>query len=262
MMQRASVRLLGVAVVAIVAGVAHAEATLASEADASDAQVLSRLEARVAHAPHDADAQFNLGRHYAAADALGHAILSFERAQRAAPRDRQIDDALALARAEASRRRADAAGSAVMVQGESPRIARWRFFGGVPAPAYGAALVLGAWLACGAFVLARRSVGTRRDLAAWATGAAAVTALVGAAGWLGATWTAADVRPGVIVAAEPRWRDAPDELATARRSPNLYTGGVVELGEARDAWQEVVLVDRSRGWVARDVVVPIATSRR
>lgn len=223
---------------------------------------LAWLQERVAEAPHDADALYNLARRYAEQDALGVAILQLERAHRAAPRDRGIDDALAIARAEASRRRAEAVGSAVMVEGESPRIARWRFFGGLQVGVYAATLLLGVWLACGALVLARRSAGTRRDLAGWAVGAGVLSALIGAIGWVGATWTAAEVTPGVVVVAEPRWRDAPDDLAPARRSPNLYEGGVVELGETREAWQELLLVDGTRGWVALDEVVPIATSRR
>lgn len=251
-------------------GAAPQRASASAQVSATTTQAPSAeaLEARLAEAPHDADAAFSLGVVRARAGELGPAILWLERAHRLEPTDRQIEDALTLARAEAHARRNEAAGNAVIVEGAPRGVDRWRFFGGLRRPVYATALLIGLWsLTLGAWRF-RSAQGARRDAWAVAASAGAIAALVGGGLWAGSAWTAATVQPAVVLNETPAWRDAPDALARATRDPNLYEGGIVLLVDERDGWRAIELVDGDRGWVRADEVAPVseapqaATSRR
>ena len=73
---------------------------LAEDATEAAATEAAALEARVEGAPHDARAQLAYGIGQAQAGNLGASIVAFERARLAAPRDRDVEDALLVAHRE------------------------------------------------------------------------------------------------------------------------------------------------------------------
>lgn len=217
------------------------------------------LNAHIEAAPDDADALFNLGLLEARQGNVARAILWLERAKLAAPLDREIEDVLTAARAEARKQRALGSESKVFMEGESSAVGWWRFFRALPEAWARAALLIAAW--CWAVaVLVRRRIGapsTARDLLLVVAIAVALVGLVAAGLVAGRAWTARDVAAAVVVAGDPRMRTAPDELAIARRDEDLYAGGIVRVTDERGRWLEVELVDGDRVWVDASTVEAI-----
>lgn len=231
------------------------------------AQALDReaLEQRVAEAPHDARAWLALGIERANAGELGASIAALEQGRVAAPRNREIEDALLVAHREARSRQAENAGAGGFIAGEPSEIRRWRFFTQFRTGVFAWLCLLGSWTAAAAaFGAARDPVGprSRRD-GLWVLACAAgLVALGAAAMWQGAARTTSAVSPAVVVDASPRWREAPDLLARPQRDVGLYEGAVVSALEIRSSWVHVSTAEGSSGWVKRGEVTTIATSRR
>lgn len=219
---------------------------LASDADAS---------------PYDPDLAFNAALALARADRVGEAVLYIERALALAPLDRGIQDTRLIVQREARARRIEAAGSRTLTEGEPPGVTRWRFFALLPTGTY-AGLVLGAsWLCFGLLAVRRRTrPGGWRD--GLAVGAAfALLVLVGAGSmWAGRAFTARHTEPAVVVAADPRFRDAPDELSRPRNHADLYEGGVVLIRDRRDEWVQIELVGGDLVWVDRAIARPLVAA--
>lgn len=205
-------------------------------------------------APLDPDAALNAGVLLARADRLGEAAYYLERARALAPLDRDAEDALTQLHGEARRRRAQAATGSTFTEGEPEAVKRWRLFAGVSSDALAVSLAAGVWAWFGA-LLARRRVTkpAARDALAVVASVGALTAVIAGAGWWGRA-IATRVRPAVVLAADPRLRDAPDELSRARRDPNLYEAAVVVIREDRGDWRRVELVDGAQVWVTADAL--------
>ncbi len=229
---------------------------------AVDDALIAELDAHVAAEPRDADAAMNLGIAHARRGALGEAVYRLEMARLVAPRDRDIQDALALTHQRARMERASAMPNLTIVEGEPESMAWWRFFRAFGPAAWAFTLLGGSWLWAGS-VLARRRLQRQglRDVAL-------VTALIGllavgagVALWAGRLVTGARIVPAVVVASEPAYREAPDELSPRRRHPNLYEGAVVLQVEERGTWRLLDLADGTRVWVDDDTARPITSPR-
>jgi hypothetical protein len=214
------------------------------------------LHDRLDDAPFDADALFNVGLAEARAGRVSHAILALERARIAAPMDREIEDVLLAARAEARRRRASEQASGTFVEGEPPGIAWWRFFRAIPASWTMGALWALVWLGSMALVYRRttRPGTTPYDVATVFAVASLVGASVAGSYAVGRTSTETIVVPAVVTSDAPRVRLAPDELASEHPDRDLYPGAVVRVLEERGVWQELELADGDRVWVLPGVV--------
>ncbi len=220
--------------------------TMSNVALAQGADAAALAEAR----PTDPDAAFNAGLAAAHADSLGWATLWLERAHRLAPLDREIEDALQAVRREARRVRAEESATRSYVEGEAPALYWWRFLAPFQPARCGlgflvlstlASLLIGAGLRAD-----RRAV--RETLVALGVAAFALAGLTGAA-WVARVQLEARVVPAVVVAEAPRARSAPDDLATARRLPELYSGAVVTVVERRGSHTHVALVSGQTVWV-------------
>ena len=235
---------------------------LAEDGTEAAAMEAAALEARVQSAPHDAKAQLAYGIGQAQAGNLGASIVAFERARLAAPRDRDVEDALLVAHRESRRRQAETAGAGGFVAGEPAEIGRWRFFTRFRMSTFAWLTLLSAWCAVGAaFAAQRRETG--RD-ALWVTATLATFIALGSAFmWRGAHQVRSTIAPAVVVDATPRWREAPDRLARPTSDVGLYEGAVVAAIEIRASWVHVRTADGSSGWIAADEVALVApTSRR
>ena len=211
--------------------------------------------------PTDPDRAFNAGLAAARADDIGGALLYLERARAYAPMDREIRDTVALVRREAGRRRAELWSSDKLTQGQPAPLYWWHFFRSLP-------LMLVVSLLFGASVVAvllivlrsRMSAGGRRD-AVTVFAALAVFLCINASVWIiAAQRVASRVDPAVIVAATPTWRDAPDDLAAARRGPEVYTGALVLIRESRPGWHRVELADGEKVWMRDDTTTRVLAS--
>lgn len=249
---------LAVCMMALVAGcVRGAPASVSDDVRITD-ELVQGLRLRVAAEPRDADAALNLGIALAHRGALGEAVYHLETARLIAPRDRDIQDALALTHRQARMERADAMPNLTIVEGEPESMAWWRFFRGFGAGAWAWTLLAGSWL-WGIAMLARRALVRQapRDVALVAALLGAVAAAIGAGLWIGRWYTGTRIIPAVVVSDEPVYREAPDELSPRRRQPNLYEGVVALQVEARDGWRMLELADGARVWVDDATARPI-----
>ncbi|MCB9506288.1 MAG: hypothetical protein H6698_00155 [Myxococcales bacterium] len=223
------------------------------EVSAAAADVDAAIAA-AATAPLDPNAALNAGVLLARADRLGEAAYYLERARALAPLDRDAEDALTQLHGEARRRRAQATSGSSFTEGEPEAVKRWRLFAGVSTDVLAVSLAVGVWAWFGA-LLARRRVTKPavRDALAVVASVGALTAAIAGAGWWGRA-IATRVRPAVVIAADPRLRDAPDELSRARRDPNLYEAAVVVVREDRGDWRRVELVDGAQVWVTAEAL--------
>lgn len=229
---------------------------------AVDDAMVSALEARVAAEPRDADAALNLGIAHARRGALGEAVYRLEMARLIAPRDRDIQDALALTHRRARMERASAMPNLTIVEGEPESMAWWRFFRAFGPAAWAFTLLAGSWLWAAAVVARRRTQRQAlRDVALVTALLGLLAVAAGGALWAGRVVTGVRIVPAVVVASEPAYREAPDELSPRRRHPNLYEGAVVLQVEARGTWRMLELADGTRVWVDDDTARPITSPR-
>lgn len=228
-----------------------------ARAPASDRSADSAVALAIAR-PDDADAALNAGVVLAHEGRLGEAVLYLERALILAPLDRGIQDARAVVQREARSRRIESSGSRTLTEGEPVSVTRWRFFALLPERSYAVVVLTCSWLSFGILLVRRRlrSAGWRDGTAA-AAGLALLVLLSAAALWIGRAVSNRSVEPAVVVAAEPRYRDAPDELSRERPHADLYEGGVVRIVARRGQWTLVELVGGEEVWVAAPVAVPL-----
>lgn len=224
-------------------------AAAAPRAAAADAVALAE------DLPGDASAQFNAGVLLARDHELGRALRYLERARLLRPVDRDIQDARALVSREIRRQRIEAAGSRTITEGEPEAVALWRFFTAVPSVALEWGLLAASWLGFAALLVRRRkSEGPVRDALSVGAIIAGVVFMLTATLWTARAVVIERVHPAVVVAPEPRYAEAPDDLATRRRHADLYEGAVVEVLDERDGWSSVRLVDGQRAWVTAATV--------
>lgn len=208
----------------------------------------------------DPDVLFNAGLGFARHGELGASVLWLERAQLAAPLDREIFDTRQRVQESARREHASANGSFHF--GEPPELSWWRTFRAVPAVVAQVLAILGAWLVGGIgarFALrGRPEPGSTQATTQWAG------ILIGAVLWLSGTiyWAGREIftsglEPVVLMQERPSYREAPDELATTRRHADMYAGAVVLQLEKRDGWLRVKLAGGDTVWVSEEHVAPI-----
>jgi hypothetical protein len=192
---------------------------------------------------------FNLGLAYAHLGRFGEASYHLTQAHFLDLGDGEIQDSLALVRAEADRQRAEAARDGVTL-GVPPGIFWLDFFhrlGGLPLDL---ALVALAWLGFGALLVRRPLAPSARRDALMVVGVACIIALgLGVTYRIGASVTEARVAPGVVTATQPLVYAGPDRSAPRRVEGELSIGAVVLIEERRNDWVRVELSDGRDGWL-------------
>ncbi len=208
----------------------------------------------------DPDVLFNAGLGYAHQGEIGASVLWLERAQLAAPLDREVFDT--RQRVQESARRTHASANGSFHFGEPQELSWWRTFRAVPAIAAQLIAIVGAWLAgiTGAMMIlrGRPTPGSTQSTTRWA-GIVVGTLLwlAGTVYWVGREVLTAGLEPVVLMQQRPSYREAPDELATTRRHADMYAGAVVLQLEKRDGWLRVKLAGGDAVWVSEDHVAPI-----
>jgi len=189
-----------------------------------------------------AAARYNLGTALARLDELGDARLQLERAALEHPGRDKIAGNLAVVRRLVDRERVEAARSSGRAQLDAEGIRWWKFFAGLDERPLWLTIVVAAWIAFLAAVSRRLAAGGLvRHLATWTT-AAAVAALVGAAGALGAKRAVlAGPGPAVVTAQEtPVVRSGPSRHAPrVDVQPPAVPGTMLKVLEKRAEWIHV-----------------------
>lgn len=196
---------------------------------------------------------------HARAGEIGEAVWHLERGVWLSPLDREMRGVRDAAQAEARRLRADAMATGRMTQGEPPSLFWWRFLTGISLDVAGWTLLLSVWIASIVVLVRRRvPVGGLRDgllVAALCGGLVAATSLA----WVVGRLVVEDqLHPAVVIHAQPRYREAPDELARVRSHVDLYAGAVVLVRETRPGWLRVELATGESLWVLPEVVRTVA----
>lgn len=186
---------------------------------------------------------------------IGEAVWHLERGVWMAPLDREMRGVRDAAQAEARRLRADAMSTGRMTQGEPPSLFWWRFLTGLPLDLVSWLLLASIWSAVLAVLLRRRvPAGGLRDGLLVAALVAGVVAASSLAWVVGRLVVDEQLQPAVVIPAQPRYREAPDELARVRSHVDLYAGAVVLVRESRPGWVRVELASGESLWVLPDVV--------
>lgn len=193
---------------------------------------------------------FNLGLAYAHLEDFGLSTFHLTQAHFMAPRATDIGDSLALVRAEAQRRRAEAAQSDEVTKGEPAAVFWLDFFLRLERSEVELAIIVASWLAFGLLLLLRRmSKSALRDAAAVAAILSLVVLVLSAAYAVGGSIVRDSVRPGVVVVEQPLVRQGPDRHAPRAIEAELSIGSVVLIREERGPWVQVELAEERVGWL-------------
>lgn len=190
----------------------------------------------------DSHLWYNLGNAYYQQGDLGRAILSYRRAERLAPRDAQLRDNLALARA----RRAD--GDQVAAGGSAaPRA--WRGLRSrVSSGEFAVAGLVLLWLTAALAVLGLLRVLAWRRLRWPLVGLGVLLPLVSIAAWT-AEWQDWNGREAVLLAPQVGVTSGPgaDFLTLFQ----IHAGAELRVEEERGDWLRVSLGEQLEGWIPR-----------
>ncbi len=188
---------------------------------------------------HHPDVYYNLGNAYYRKGALGRAIANYLRANRLAPRDRDVAHNLALAASQVRDRLPNAQGGllrrwlTVVQQRLSLQEQAW-----LELLLYGAIFLA---LACGLFDPSRRAGLTRIAIVTACAWLAALGSLL-----IAVSHSAAGAR-GVVAAQSVDVRAAPSDHAAGRFT--LHEGTICDILRRRDSWLEIRLGGEPSGWV-------------
>lgn len=186
---------------------------------------------------------------------LGQATLHMEQARYLQPFSIELRQGLDLLRQEVQQARMARFIQGRMTQGEPAELWWWRLFHTLPSRVWAWAALVLLWSACGLWMLRRKMrTSVQRDMVSVMAVGSALLFGITLACWAGAVRTSSALEPGVIVAQNPRYYAAPDELAVSAISPDLYEGAVVVVRGHQQEWAEVELANRARVWIHRDAV--------
>lgn len=181
---------------------------------------------------------YNLGNAYFKLGEFGEAILSYRRAARVSPRDADVRENLAVARA----RRADSMPDVGLSPLEALRELVNR---SVPLDALlwvGDGLLYGACAAATLLLAGRGGAGSRRAVAVLAPAAVFALALYGLE-----THVRAEHPEAVVIAAQTEARSGPGEEYTAEFT--LHEGAELRVEEEREGWVAVRAGAELHGWI-------------
>jgi len=199
------------------------------------------------------------GREAAERGEIGLATLHLERARYLRPFDITIRQGLDLLRQQVQRQRMTTFHHARLTQGEAQGLWWWRLFHVLPTRMWAGIALFCLWAAFGFWLLGRRmTTSVTKDGLISASVISLLITLACLSCWTGAVRTSVRLEPGVVVQQNPQFFRAPDALAPAEKSSDLYEGGVVLIRGKDAQWMEIELVGQQRVWVAAHTVEPIA----
>ena len=204
------------------------------------------IYAQIAAASEHAAVFYNLGNAYFRLGQRGLAILNYERAKRLAPRDKDIDFNLKVARAQ----NVDGFDLVKPASGFS------LLYGALRPNEMATVALIPCWIAAACFVAFQfpRTQRFQRPLR--------YAAIVGCVIWLGSLALLGlktrelNVPHAIVVVEEVAVRSAPDAQAVEIAAP-VHEGIKVEIQEQRGSWVRIYLPEENAGWLPAEAVVGI-----
>jgi len=213
---------------------------------------LLRYQAVLDRGVNEADLHYNLGNAFARRGELGRAILSYLRAERLAPRDRDVRGNLTWVRTHIRDLELET-GDMPAVIGHLVRVVR-----ALSLDELSLALVVVVWIVCGlvavAWIRGAVSDGLRRLLL---TGAAVLVILLAVTGW---RWYEERIRDlAVVVVEEVEVRSGP--AASFPVVFRIHDGLTLTIRGRREGWTRIGLGGEWIGWVPDASVEPVRLDR-
>lgn len=188
----------------------------------------------------------------------GWAVFYLERARYLRPYDQSIRVGLDAARQRVQRHRIEYFRNFHITQGEVEGLWWWRVFHILPTRLWAAGALVGVWMSILLWWFSLRlQTGVPKDAFRTASVIFSIVCVLSIACWVGAAQTSRALKPAVIVASKPLMYDSPDELSSAKETPDLYEGAVVLIHDESSHWTKLELAGKKRIWVHRDIVAPI-----